>query len=409
MRTNQIFFLAAVLLSAQLLAGCAKDQNTDDFARQQAEEDFGKFQAAAGTYTGPVYSQQSKEFMGILTVALTPQMKMVDGAGTTAKSDSKPVFTGQVTFQREGRPCPIPDASFDPRVQGFRDRHPGVASGPVFGPELHFHDGLNSSSSSSGSNTSDGDTDVIHIEGHIDGGTFTGTLNAAGYEAYGATFSLATGTSTSIQNTQALAALRQSQATLVPDTLTFVGQTVFKRTGDTKPVHLIVQTNRGTDEEQFLDLFEAKKPVQIQLDYGENLVITYASGTLDDRAGILRAFQASGPNELGVTTLAINLECTGTSTTSFTCNHLIDTGNIMAGKTQVTLASGQVAEIKVDPRDTSPIVDAYAGSVNFAGGASREAVLTINHDPTNRAAEELVNEFYTLSDGRRAEQSLNYG
>ncbi len=344
--------ISLCILMAVLGSGCAKDRTLDDFKREQTQKDLGKLQTVDGEYGGQVLSASDHSVLGDLKFVLSAKTQVSTAPGVL-KADEQPVLVGTLTFTNQQTLVAVAkDSYYDPTTGKFQ------ANIPI--------------------QRASGKTDQLTLSGNIQGDSFNGTIEAIGQSDFGGTFSLTRGAAT---QAGALTSQKTPQSAEAIDAAislrqkSFIGTTEFK-TGETLPVSFVVLDPKLSSEEEFLSLFYPVKSVEVNLNYGDSIVISHASAQWDKRVGTLTGQAVLLRDGEKVNIL---LECRqGQSVTditktdpAWTCQHVSGALGWVATTKVVAAINNETAPnsgLDLASRD-----ETFVGQLNFTNGESRSA------------------------------------
>lgn len=321
---NSKFYKFGLVFAAAgfTFVGCAKDRTVDDFKREKARQDLASYQAVDGDYTGLMISSQTKSPVGALQLRLSARLQSSSspdgsiGAGT-------PIIATELSFQdTQVMSLAGTNAYYDP-------------DSGLFQADISI---TRASDTSGGSGSkANGNVETVSLTAQIGGGQIVGTLQLAGYSSYGSTFTLSRNGG-SLGKLASQLPRNPSNANFLPLN-TFSGHTDFLKDKVSKSVRIVTLQSRVNSQEDFLNLLNPVKTVQVSMNYDVSAQIFHPSGNWDLRTGRL-----SGQTTItrGTQVAVLSFDCQ-TAGTQMNCNHF-------------TTQDGRVAVTKAD-LDTGPTVD----------------------------------------------------
>ena len=366
MKNMKVLWGALTVLA--LMSACAKDKNLDDFKAEQYQRDFAQLQLANGTYRGLLVSKKDGSSLGALEVVYEAKTSVVNSTDQT-KASSRPILTSNINFVGATRMSIVATtASYDPQSGNIQSE---VAVTRTTGA-----------------------TSVI-LNGNLDkgSGVISGSLEAQGYPADGATFVL-------IRDGQSLEQINSQHKIVAKPILTgdnYVGTTTFNDKHNTvKNVNMILLKPETTSADDFLTLVSPVNPITVTLNYGESAQIQFSGANWDQQKVQSKLI---GTAQLGCSTTSPS--CTSTLTPTqmtincdfdsrskaFTCQHIL-AGSTVAAVTNVKKApEGAPTEPKDSSKSRDSILRVYKGDAEFVVGKKQRIAFNFSYDSRNRLQE----------------------
>lgn len=329
-----------------LLSACAKDKSVDDYQRDKLQKNLALYQSVAGSYSGVVASQENGEVMGAMELSLRAEVTPVDSKdGET--SVATPILVGSVRFLDQNIiSLSAPNGYYDPAT--------GLYSADI--KITRAGGGGNGGAEGGAAGPGAQETETVKITGYIGGDVITGSVHALDYPGHGGSFQLTKGRRESLQ--EQLRRARPGQGRENDQLVAFSGTTYFQKAQ--RPVHIVaLRPNRGTAED-FLDLVNPVKKVQLSLNYSNSLAFLFQNAVYDTRqdyiTGETTVVVKNGPNQ---TVQKMNIECS-TFEEEIRCSH-ISSGLGKVATTEAKKTRGPMENFPDAPEDRQSVTKIFYG------------------------------------------------
>lgn len=354
------------LILVFLLTGCAQDRSLDDYKREQLRQYLGQYQAASGVFRGFAYSKIDQSNLGAIELILTAKIKTVD-ANSSSKADGAPILKGKINLYG-AHPASIdaPDGFYDPDTGLYQ------ANIPI--------------------RLQTGKSTEISIAGKIEGSHFEGAIEVNGFPEYGSQISL--------ERDAPLTQGESGGSSSTPDPGnqssnvlgSYEGTTTF-RSGATRSVSLVILSSRNSSEEDFLNLFNPVKTVQVTLNYGESIQISHPSVEWNQQTHRMLGTTSILINNKNITlTLECNQVALGTPQSGWNCQTSTANSGWIA-RTQVQPSSAEENHRPIETGDTEAILIQYQGSATLLDGTTTPVSMSALFPPRSRE-NELIDLFF---------------
>jgi|GEM_PF-6550144 len=338
--------------------GCAPDRSLDDYKREKLREYLGQYQAAAGVFRGIGYSKIDHHSIGAVELILTAKIKSLDGS-SGSKTDGAPVLKGKINLYG------IYTASLDAN-DGFYDPDTGIyqANIPI--------------------KQQNGKTTEISITGKITQSQFEGSLEVTGFSEYGSNMTLARDRELPANDEQKITA--PGQGSNYSNVLgSYIGTTHF-RSGATRSVSLVIFSTRNSSEEDFLNLFNPVKTVQVTLNYDESMQISHSIVEWNQQTHRMIGTSSVTVNNKSVT---LALDCNQTLATDLNgwdCQTSTTTSGWIA-RTEVIPSLPDKTSKPQEPGNTNAILMQYEGEATLLDGTKTPVKMSALFPPRSRDTE----------------------
>jgi len=257
---------AGILLCLALSAftGCG-DRNADDYRREKMGLELARYQAVAGTYSGPLVTGRG-ESPGQISIALRAEAANIDSSDRLS-SEQKAVLRGEVSFS-------FNDDSTRKTTLAFNDGYYNDAEG-TFRATIQVNQSVQAVSQ----------VTRLDLYGRIASGRFDGRIEVSGFKDDGAGFR-------AVRDDRSLAPGSASPPSGKPRPaldLRLASRAKFSSDGRIETVRARVSASESSNEEDFLLLLKPVRIVNITMNMEPGLIFITTDGRWDLRAGTLRA------------------------------------------------------------------------------------------------------------------------
>lgn len=357
MKANLKIFALTLLF---LLSGCAQDRSLDDYKREQLRQYLGQYQSASGVFRGFAYSKIDQSTVGAIELILTAKIKPVD-ANSSSKADGAPILKGKINLYGT-HPASIdaPDGFYDPDTGLYQ------ANIPIRQQNSKITE--------------------ISIAGKIDGSHFEGSIEVNGFPEYGSQISLERDAPLTQRESEG------SSSTTDPGNQnsnvlgSFEGTTTF-RSGATRSVSLVILSTRNSSEEDFLNLFNPVKTVQVTLNYGGSIQISHPNVEWNQQTHRMLGTASVVINNKNITlALECNQVALGTPQSGWTCQTSTANSGWIA-RTQVQPPTAEENHRPINSGDTEAILTQYQGTAQLLDGSTVPVTMSALFPPRSRESE----------------------
>ncbi len=254
--------LSWCLVAMLALAGCAKDKTAEEYQREKNRQTKSQYDAVSGDYSGVVYSKETGEVMGAMSLTLaTDEIKTPpkDGEPTLGS----PILAGSLTFLNSSKvTLSAPVGIYDPSTGNYRA---DLEASP---------------------------TERITLTGTIVGNAFVGSVQAQKFPGAGGRFRL----QTNMGSVESLLEQARPGGRPAPNN----GAKTFNGTGKLgqEPRSMQIEVTRSQSRnEDFLDLFfpNNERRLQLTVRFTESVGAHFPSAVWDPISGRVEGeFQGNG-------------------------------------------------------------------------------------------------------------------
>lgn len=264
-----------------LLSACAKDKTAEEHQREKHQRNLAQIEAAAGVYTGIVNSEQTGEVLGAMKLNLWTDTKPKESPNGDPAIGS-PVLRGEVDFLDDRTySFSIKNSYYDPST-GYFSSEVEIMRGGQGGPPSPGEGGGDGSGGMGG-----GKAEIVKVSGYIQGSSFNGAVFALDHPGYGGRFELVRDRGEGLE--EQLKRARPGKSSRGERLATFVGETEFRVSKNVRPVHIVVDNPKTGRDEDFLDIVNPVKKVELGLNYGKSISFLFPDTTYDTRQGYIVA------------------------------------------------------------------------------------------------------------------------
>ncbi len=269
-------------------SGCVQDKSVQDFQNEQMNEQISQIQALSGTYRGNLISSKDQSVLGAMELELDPDVSVSTSGPTTQGQAS---LVGVVTLHGQNtRQLVFQSGYLDYVANNFKLDTP-----------VQQRNGI---------------AEEIELLGQVSGDTVTGKIDALGYDAQGATFTLTK--NAPLPSSQALSREIKPQPGLNAVTQTFSATATFPKLDTPNSalpmeVDLIFFENETDSDQEFLKLFTPIQIVDVGLTFdptNTDMAFLFQNAELDPVSGVLSssAKVTPMPTNSSTTTDSSNIE-----------------------------------------------------------------------------------------------------
>jgi hypothetical protein len=327
-----------------LLSACAKDKSVDDYQRDKLQKNLALYESVAGSYSGIVTSEESGDVMGAMELRLRAEVTPVDSKdGET--SVATPILVGSVRFLDQNViSLSAPNGYYDPAT--------GLYSADIKITRAGGNGGEGGGSGGPGAQ----ETETVKITGYIGGDALNGTVHALDYPGHGGRFQLVKNRGDSLQ--EQLRRARPGKGRENGQLVAFSGTTYFRNVE--RPVHIVaLRPSRGTAED-FLDLVNPVKKVQLSLNYSNSLQFLFQNAIYDTRQGYITGELSVTVGSIGDNTLQkMNIECSSFDN-ELRCSH-VSSGLGQVATSEAKRTSGPLEPLPDAPEDRQSVSKTFYG------------------------------------------------
>jgi hypothetical protein len=374
---KNILFLSFGVLA--LLSACAKDKSVDDYQRDKLQKNLALYQSVAGSYSGVVTSQENGDVLGAMELSLRAEVTPVDSKdGETAVAT--PILVGSVRFLDQNIiSLSAPNGYYDP------------ATG-LYSADIKI---TRAGSGGEGGGGAPGaqETETVKITGYIGGESLSGSVHALDYPGHGGSFQLTKNRRESLQ--EQLRRARPGQGRESDQLVAFAGTTYFQKTQ--RPVHIVaLRPNRGTAED-FLDLVNPVKKVQLSLNYSNSLAFLFQNAVFDTRqdyiTGETTVTVKNGPNQ---TVQKMNIECSMIDE-DLRCSH-ISSGLGQVATSEAKKTRGPMQNFPDAPEDRQSVTKIFYGKGRMPSDKKDRTMELRVVYPARSRTDALIEDFFPTTE-----------
>jgi hypothetical protein len=233
----------------------------------------------------------------------------------------------------------------------------------------------------------------VKITGYIGGDNLSGSVHALDYPGHGGSFQLTKGRRESLQ--EQLRRARPGQGRNNDQLVAFAGTTYFQKVQ--RPVHIVaLRPNRGTAED-FLDLVNPVKKVQLSLNYSNSLAFLFQDSNYDTRQGYITGETTvtvvDGPNR---TPQKMNIECS-TLEDELRCSH-ISSGLGQVATSEAKKTRGPMENFPDAPEDRQSVTKIFYGKGRMPSDKKdRTMELRVTY-PARTRRDALIEDFFPVTE-----------
>lgn len=373
---KKILFLSFGVLA--LLSACAKDKSVDDYQRDKLQKNLALYQSVAGSYSGVVASQENGEVLGAMELSLRAEVTPVDSKdGET--SVATPILVGSVRFLDQNIiSLSAPNGYYDPATGLYSADIKITRAGSNGGGEGGGAGGPGAQ-----------ETETVKITGYITGDNLAGSVHALDYPGHGGSFQLTKNRRESLQ--EQLRRARPGQGRESNQLVAFAGTTYFQKVQ--RPVHIVaLRPNRGTAED-FLDLVNPVKKVQLSLNYSNSLAFLFQNAVYDTRQDYITG-------ELNVIangfTQKMNIECSMVGE-DLRCSH-VSSGLGQVATSEAKKTRGPMQDFPDAPEDRQSVTKIFYGKGRMPSDKKDRTMELRVVYPARTRREALIEDFFPVTE-----------
>lgn len=376
---KKIHLLSFGLLA--LLCACAKDKSVDDYQREKLQKNLALYQSVAGSYSGIVTSQESGDVVGAMELSLRAEVTPVDSKdGETAVAT--PILVGSVRFLDQNIiSLSAPNGYYDPST--------GLYSADIKITRAGSGGGGAGGEGGSPGGPGAQETETVKITGYIAGDALSGSVHALDYPGHGGSFQLTKNRRESLQ--EQLRRARPGQGRHNDQLVAFAGTTYFQKVQ--RPVHIVaLRPNRGTAED-FLDLVNPVKKVQLSLNYSNSLQFLFQNAVYDTRQDYITGELAVIVNGFSQ---KMNIECS-TFEEELRCSH-ISSGLGQVATSEAKKTRGPMQDLPDSPEDRQSIKKTFYGKGRMPSDKKDRTMELQVVYPARTRREALIEDFFPVTE-----------